>query len=236
MHQFEVNTLVPIKVGGVDLSFTNASLWMGITTIVIIGFFQIALKRHNVIPGRLQVVAEILYSAINNTLKSTTGSKGRPFFPAIFSLFLFILIGNVLALLPGSFSFTSHIAVTLFMAMTIFIIVTCLGFYKHGINYFSIFLPKGVPLLLAPLLIIIEFVSFLSRPISLSVRLFANIVVGHVLLKVITGFVITFGIFGIFPLIGMISIFALEFLVAVLQAYVFTILTCIYLNDALELH
>lgn len=236
MDQFEVKILIPIEVGEVDLSFTNASLWMGITTMIIIVFFHIALKRKDVIPGRLQVAAEILYTAISNTLKSTAGSKARAFFPAIFSLFLFILIGNTLALLPGSFSFTAHIAVTFFMAFTVFVIATLLGFYKHGMKYFSFFLPKGVPLVLSPLIIIIELVSYLSRPISLSVRLFANIVVGHVLLKVIAGFVVTLGIFGIFPLLAMVSIFALEFLVAVLQAYVFTILTCIYLNDALELH
>ena len=164
------------------------------------------------------------------------GNAGKKFFPFIFTLFIFTLFGNLLGLLPYGFTFTSHIAVTFFMALVVFLAVTLIGIFKHGLHFFSLFFPHGAPLFTAPILIPIEIVSYLSRPISLSVRLFANMTVGHELLKVLAGFVVALGIFGVVPLVVLVAITALEVLIALLQAYIFTILCCIYLNDALHLH
>jgi len=188
------------------------------------------------IPGRIQAMAELFYEFIANMIRDNVGSAGKKFFPFIFSLFIFTLFGNILGMLPYGYTFTSQIAVTFFMAMVVFLGVTLIGLFKHGLHFFSLFFPHGAPLFTAPILIPIELVSYLSRPISLSVRLFANMTVGHVLLKVLAGFVIALGFFGVVPLVVLVAITALELLVALLQAYIFTILCCIYLNDALHLH
>jgi F-type H+-transporting ATPase subunit a len=188
------------------------------------------------IPGRIQAMSELFYEFIANMIRDNVGSAGKKFFPFIFTLFIFTLFGNILGMLPYGYTFTSQIAVTFFMAMVVFLGVTLIGLFKHGLHFFSLFFPHGAPLFTAPILIPIEVVSYLSRPISLSVRLFANMTVGHVLLKVLAGFVVALGIFGVVPLVVLVAITALELLVALLQAYIFTILCCIYLNDALHLH
>jgi F-type H+-transporting ATPase subunit a len=188
------------------------------------------------IPGRIQAMGELFYEFIANMIRDNVGSGGKKFFPFIFTLFIFTLFGNILGMLPYGYTFTSQIAVTFFMAMVVFLGVTLIGLFKHGLHFFSLFFPHGAPLFTAPILIPIELVSYLSRPISLSVRLFANMTVGHVLLKVLAGFVVALGFFGFVPLVVLVAITALELLVALLQAYIFTILCCIYLNDALHLH
>jgi len=188
------------------------------------------------VPGRWQLLAELSYQFIAKMVADNIGKEGRSYFPLIFSIFIFVLFGNLLGMIPYSFTFTSHIAVTLTMALLIFIMVTLIAFFKHGMKFFSFFLPEGVPIILAPLMIAIEVISYFTRPFSLSVRLFANMMAGHTLLKVIGGFVVPLGIFGFVPVAGLVAVMGLEFLIAFLQAYIFTILTCIYINDAIHLH
>ncbi|MEO1191171.1 MAG: F0F1 ATP synthase subunit A [Pseudomonadota bacterium] len=236
MEQFEIHPIGQIELFGMDLSFTNSSLWMVIAAVVSTAFLLFAVRGGSIVPTRLQVAAEMLYDMIAGMVRDNVGSEGRRFFPFIFTLFIFILFCNVLALIPGSFAVTSHIIVTFFMAIVIFITVTAIGFAKHGLHFFRFFFPEGAPLWTAVILIPIEVVSYLSRPISLSVRLFANMTVGHVLFKILAGFVLLMGVAGILPLIALVGITALELLVAVLQAYVFTILTCVYLHDAIHMH
>jgi F-type H+-transporting ATPase subunit a len=236
MEQFEIKPLAQLDLGGYDVSFTNSALWMLITAVVVTGFLLIATSRRALVPGRLQSMAEIFYETIANMVRDNVGQQGRKFFPFIFTLFMFLLFGNLLGLLPHSFTFASHIIVTFTMAIIIFLTVTVIGFAIHGLHFLRFFFPHGAPGWTAVILIPIELISYLSRPISLSVRLFANMTVGHVLLKIIAGFVILMGIAGVVPLIFLVGITALEILVAVLQAYVFTILTCIYLHDAIHMH
>ena len=238
MHQFQVYKLGPeIKLGNFDLSFTNASLFMLISAISICLFLYFASNRKSIVPSRLQLVAELFYNFIAKMISDTAGSKAKPYFPFIFTLFMFVLLCNMIGMLPYSFTVTSHIIVTLVMALFIFIAVTIIGFIKHGLKYLSIFVPKGVPVVLLPLITVIEIISYLSRPVSLSVRLFANMMAGHTMLKVFGSFVISLGLLGGWlPLSFSVALTGLEILVAFLQAYVFAILTCIYLNDALNLH
>ena len=238
MHQFQVYRIGPeIKLGNFDLSFTNASLFMLISAISICLFLYFGSKQKNIIPGRLQLVAELFYNFIAKMISDTAGSKAKPYFPFIFTLFMFVLICNMIGMLPYSFTVTSHIIVTLTFAIFIFIGVTILGFIIHGFKYLKIFVPSGVPMVLLPIISIIEIISYLSRPISLSVRLFANMMAGHTMLKVFGGFVVSLGLIGGWlPLSFSVALTGLEILVAFLQAYVFAILTCIYLNDALNLH
>ena len=238
MQQFTVQRIGPeINIAGVDLSFTNASLFMVISATVIILFLFLGSKEKNIIPNKLQLIAEMSYTFVAKMISDTAGSKARPYFPFIFSLFMFVLFCNMIGMLPYSFTVTSHIIVTLIMALFIFIAVTIIGFIKHGFKYLSIFVPSGVPAVLLPLITIIEIISYLSRPVSLSVRLFANMMAGHTMLKVFGGFVVSLGILGGWlPLSFSVGLTGLEILVAFLQAYVFAILTCIYLNDALNLH
>ncbi len=237
LHQFEIYPILDIQIGGYDVSFTNSSLWMVIAALV--GYVVIArgIGAGGLVPGRMQVVAETLYNTVADMVRDNVGDAGKKYFPFIFTLFMFLLFGNMLGMVPGSFTFTSHIAVTFALAATIFIAITMIGLVKHGAKFFSLFFPHGAPLATAPILIPIEVISYMSRPVSLSVRLFANMMVGHTLLKVIASFAIMLGVVGgIAPLVLLVGITALEFLVAALQAYVFTILTCIYLHDALHLH
>jgi len=240
LDQFAIKPIVDIEVGGVDISFTNSSLWMAITAVVLVAFMVISTHRRAMVPGRLQASAEYFYHVIADMVRDNVGAQGRAYFPFIFSLFMFILFGNLLGLIPGSFTFTSHIAVTFAMAAFIFVGVTIIGIVIHGFKFFSLFFPHGAPIVSAPVLIPIEIISYFSRPISLSVRLFANMTVGHVLLKVIGGGVVALGSFwvvpGLLPLAFLIAITLLEVMIAVIQAYVFAILTCVYLNDALHLH
>tara|TARA_Y100001970_G_scaffold280660_1_gene389988 strand:- start:2729 stop:3463 length:735 start_codon:yes stop_codon:yes gene_type:complete len=238
MHQFTVNRIGPeIEISGVDLSFTNASLFMILSALTISIFLMLGTKDKKLIPGKMQLISEMLYNFISKMISDTAGKKAKPYFPFIFSLFIFILICNMLGMLPYSFTVTSHIIVTLTFAIFIFIGVTILGFTIHGFKYLKIFVPSGVPIVLLPIITIIEIISYLSRPVSLSVRLFANMMAGHTMLKVFGGFVISLGLVGGWlPLSFSVALTGLEILVAFLQAYVFAILTCIYLNDALNLH
>ncbi len=238
MHQFNVYKIGPeIKINGIDLSFTNASLFMLISAISISIFLLLGTKDKKIIPGKFQLLSEILYNFISKMISDTAGKKAKPYFPFIFSLFIFVLFCNMVGMLPYSFTVTSHIIVTLAFAMFIFIGVTILGFIIHGFKYLKIFVPSGVPVVLLPIIMVIEIISYLSRPVSLSVRLFANMMAGHTMLKVFGGFVISLGLVaGWLPLTFSVALTGLEILVAFLQAYVFAILTCIYLNDALNLH
>jgi F-type H+-transporting ATPase subunit a len=236
LEQFLIKPLVPIKVGNVDLSFTNSSLVMVVAVVLVALLMTRGMGKRGLVPGRLQSVAELSYEFVANLIRETVGTAGRKYFPLIFTLFMFVLFGNMLGMIPSVFTFTSHIAVTFFMAAVVFVAVTVIGFIRHGTHFFSFFLPAGVPWILWPLIIPIEIISYLSRPLSLSVRLFANMLAGHALLKVLAGFVPMLGIAGIAPLAVVIALIGLEFLVAFVQAYVFTILTCVYLNDAENMH
>jgi F-type H+-transporting ATPase subunit a len=237
MEQFEIKRLIPLHLGGLDVSYTNAALWMTLAIALMAFIFVYGMRRQALIPGRLQGVAESGYEFIAKMVSDNVGEGGKKYFPFIFSLFLFVLGCNALGLIPYSFTPTSHIIVTFAMAAFVFIGVTIIAFVKHGVHFFSFFAPKGVPLWLMPILVPIEVISYLIRPLTLSVRLFANMLAGHIMLKVFAGFVIMMGLlFGWLPLIFTSAFFALEVLVACLQAYVFAILTCLYLNDALHLH
>jgi len=238
MQQFEVYRIGPkIEISGIDLSFTNASLFMLISGFFITVLLLLSTKEKKLIPSKIQLMSEILYNFISKMISDTAGKKAKPYFPFIFTLFVFILFCNMIGMLPYSFTVTSHIIVTLSFAIFIFIGVTILGFVIHGFKYLKIFVPSGVPIVLLPIISIIEIISYLSRPVSLSVRLFANMMAGHTMLKVFGGFVISLGLIGGWlPLTFSVALTGLEILVAFLQAYVFAILTCIYLNDALNLH
>ena len=237
MYQFNVYRIGPeIKISNIDISFTNASLFMVISSLAILIIFNLGTKR-SIIPNKIQLLSELSYSFISKMISDTAGSKAKPYFSFIFSLFMFVLFCNMFGMIPYSFTVTSHIIVTFVLAAFIFIGVTIIGFIKHGLGYLKLFVPSGVPMVLLPLIVVIEVISYLSRPISLSVRLFANMMAGHTMMKVFGGFVVSLGIVGGWlPLGFSVALTGLEILVAFLQAYVFAILTCIYLNDALNLH
>jgi len=236
MEQFEIKTWIPIQIGDFDASFTNSSAFMILSVLAATALMVFAVRPRAGIPGRWQLLAELTYQFIAKMVSDSIGKEGRPYFPFIFTIFMFVLFGNFIGMLPYSFTFTSHIAVTLTMALVIFVLVTVIAFAKHGFHFFSFFLPAGVPIILAPLMIAIEVISYFTRPLSLSIRLFANMMAGHTLLKVVGGFVVPLGIFGVVPVAGLVAVTGLEFLIAFLQAYIFTILTCIYINDAIHLH
>lgn len=236
LAQFQVKPIAPISMGGMDISFTNSALWMVITAVVITVFMVIGMRKRELVPGPWQSMAETSYEFIGNMIRDNVGDEGRKFFPFIFTLFMFVLFGNLLGLLPYSFTFTSHIIVTAVMALVVFIGVTLVGLVKHGLHFFSFFVPSGVPAVMIPIMIPIEVISYLSRPVSLSIRLFANMMAGHTMMKVFAGFVFTLGVAGVAPLFMDVVLTGFEVLVAFLQAYVFTVLTCLYLNDALHLH
>ena len=238
MHQFEVYRIGPeIKLGSIDISFTNASLFMVISSFAILLIFNLGSKKKSIIPGKIQLLAELSYTFVSKMISDTAGSEAKPYFAFIFSIFMFVLFSNMFGMIPYTFTVTSHIIVTFMLAAFIFVGVTIIGFIQHGLGYLKLFVPSGVPIVLLPLIVVIEIISYLSRPISLSVRLFANMMAGHTMMKVFGGFVISLGIVGGWlPLGFSVALTGLEILVAFLQAYVFAILTCIYLNDALNLH
>ncbi|MBL8697021.1 MAG: F0F1 ATP synthase subunit A [Alphaproteobacteria bacterium] len=240
LEQFTIKPIVPLSLGKLDISFTNSALMMTLAVAAIAVLLVVSVRRRDLVPGRLQSVAELSYEFIAGMVRENVGDEGRKYFPFIFSIFMFVLFGNLLGLIPGAFTFTSHIAVTFSLALVIFLGVTTIGLARHGTHFFSLFFPHGAPLAAAPILIPIEVISYLSRPISLSVRLFANMTVGHIILKIFAGFVVSLGAFfvlpGIVPMGLLVGLTALEFFVAFLQAYIFTILSCIYLNDAIHLH
>jgi len=242
MEQFTVKPLVPLHLGGYDISFTNQSLLMCLVVGAAALFLTVAVKPGRLVPTRGQSMAEMSYEFVANMIHSATGEDGLKYFPFIFTLFIFVLFCNFFGMIPWSFTVTSQIAVTFTLAAFVVLMVIVVGFMKHGLHFFSLFVPKA-PLLLLILLVPIEVISFLTRPISLSVRLFANMLAGHTMLAVFAGFVVALGSAGgiftglaIAPMLLIVAILLLELLVAFLQAYVFAILTCIYLNEALHLH
>ena len=237
LDQFEINPLVNFEVGGVNLAFTNSSVSMVITVLFITLFLTLTVNPRSIVPSRMQLISELCYNFIAQLLNDTVGEQDKRYFPFVFSIFMFVLIGNMVGMIPYQFTFTSHIIVTFALATVVFIGVTILGFVNHGIRFFTFFYIPGVPFYMHPLLIPIEVISYLSRPISLSVRLFANMLAGHTLLKVFAGFVVSMPFFtGVLPLTFIVALTGLEILIAFLQAYVFAILTCLYINDAYHLH
>ncbi len=237
MHQFEIKRLIPLEIFGIDASFTNSSLFMVVAVILISGYIIFSMSGRALVPGRMQSVAELGYEFVANMVRMNIGSAGQKFFPLIFSLFMFVLVLNMIGMIPYTFTVTSHIIVTFALAIVIFLGVTLVGVVIHGFGFLKFFVPSGVPALLLPLLVVIEVISYLTRPVSLSVRLFANMMAGHTMLKVFASFVVGLGFLGGWaPLAFMVAFTGLEVLVAFLQAYVFAILTCIYLNDAIHLH
>ncbi|WP_448585919.1 F0F1 ATP synthase subunit A [Thermaurantiacus sp.] len=242
LDQFAIRRILPLEVGGVDASFTNASLFM-LAALGLLGLFLfLGTRQAALVPGRWQAALESLNEFILGMVEENIGPKGRAYVPFIFSLFLFILALNILGLLPFSFTVTSHIAVTAAFAAFIFILCLVVGFWKHGLHFLSLFVPPNTPLVLLPLIVAIEIISFLSRPLTLAIRLFANMTAGHILLKVFAGFVISLGAAGGLlallapaPFLLTVAFYVLELLVAVVQAYVFALLTCIYLNDSINL-
>ena len=238
--QFELKTLVPIKLFGFDASFTNSSAFMILATGAVAAFLMYAMSNRALVPTRLQSVAEMIYEFVANTVRENVGEAGMKFFPLVFSLFIFVLVLNLFGMIPGGFTVTSHIIITAAMALLVISIVIAYGFSQHGIGFLKLFVPSDVPAWLLFFMVPIEIISFISRPITLSVRLFANMLAGHIALKIFGGFVGTLAFAGGWallaplPLALTISLTALEFVVAVLQAYVFAVLTCIYLNDAVH--
>ena len=243
LEQFDVKPLYPLEAGGYDLSFTNASLWMIVALVAIWAFMFFGMRKAELVPGRWQSAVEGIYDFVHGMVDQNIGPKGKKYVPFIFSLFIFILVANLAGLLPYAFTVTSHIAVTFAFAAFIFLLCVLIGIAKHGFHFFSLFLPAGTPWYLWILIIPIEIISFLSRPVTLSVRLFANMTAGHILLKIFAGFVISLGLaggiwaaVGILPLFMTVALYGLELIVAVVQAYVFALLTTVYLNDSINLH
>ncbi len=245
LDQFTVKPWVPIEVAGYDISFTNSAAAMVASVIVITVFVTMGMRKNALVPGRWQSSVEMCYEFVAKMLGDAAGPEGRKYFPFVFTLFMFVLAANLIGMLPWlhPFTFTSHIAVTFAMAAFVFIGVTLIGFITHGFKFLTFFVPHGAPWYLLLILVPIEIISYLSRPISLSVRLFANMVAGHTMLKVFGGFVVSLSAIGaagvagaLFPLAFIVALTGLELLVACLQAYVFAMLTCLYLNDALHMH
>jgi len=238
LAQFEIKPLIQLpQLAGYDVSFTNASLWMVIAMALVFFFFSYGMRKKSLVPSRWQSLAEMTYEFVAKMLHDNVGKEGRRYFGFIFTLFTFILACNLLGMVPYSFTVTSHIAITFALAAFIFIGVTLIAILKHGTKFFGFFLPDGVPIIMAPLMYVIELFAYLARPVSLSVRLAANMMAGHTMMKVIAGFVIAMGLAaGWLPLAFLTALTGFEIFIAMLQAYIFTVLTCIYLNDALHLH
>jgi F-type H+-transporting ATPase subunit a len=240
IHQFNIDKIFTIgHIGNQEIAFTNSSAYMFLS-VALISLLMIGAGRQ-LVPGRFQSMAEISYEFVANTIRSSAGSEGMKFFPLVFSLFMFIGVSNIIGIIPYTFTVSSHIIVTAALALLVFFTVLVYGFYKNGLKFFKLFVPSGVPIVILPLVVMIEIISFLSRPVSHSVRLFANMLAGHITLKVFASFVTMLGAFGavgwagaVLPLALTVALTALELLVAFLQAYVFTILTCIYINDAIH--
>ena len=243
IHQFQIVNLFPIgKIGNSEIFFTNSAAFMLVSVIVLTGFLVIGAAGARPVPGRLQSAAELTYEFVATMLRSTGGTEGMRFFPFVFTIFMFVLLLNMFGLIPFGFAVTSHIIITAVLALTVFFTVLIYGLMRHGLHFFNLFVPKGVPIYILPMIVAIEILSFISRPISHSVRLFANMLAGHIALQVFAGFIVLLGtglgvlgwIGGVLPFAMIVALFALEMLVAFLQAYVFAILTCIYLNDAIH--
>lgn len=236
LAQFAIERLVPLRLGPLDISYTNSALMMTIAVALVTLLLVAATSRARLVPGRLQSAAELAYEFVAGMVRDNVGDEGRAYFPLVFSIFMFVLFGNLLGLLPYSFTFTSHIVVTFALALFVFALVTLVAFIRHGFRFFGFFMPTGAPMIMAPLLIPIEIISYLTRPVSLSLRLFANMLAGHTMIVVFAGFTVAMGLFGFLPLAFNVALIALEVVINVLQAYVFAILTCLYLSDAIHLH
>ncbi|MDR1551398.1 MAG: F0F1 ATP synthase subunit A [Holosporaceae bacterium] len=236
LHQFVVSVILKLRVGEADLSFTNSSLAVLIAFLLMYMLLTVCLRRKRLVPDRAQAFVELTYGIVANLIDANVGRKGLRYFPFVFSVFLFVLFGNLVGLIPYVFTFTSHIIATFTVAMIVFLFVTWLGITLHGMKFFELFAPSGVPKFLLLILIPVEVVSYLTRPLSLSVRLFANMMAGHTMMKVFAGFVTMLGVFGIAPIAMNVILTGFEVVVAILQAYIFTILTCVYLHDAVHLH
>lgn len=237
LDQFKVKEIVNIQLFGHDIILTNSAVFMILAGLSIALYFILAFRGNKLIPTRLQLSGELFYGLITDTVNQNVGPKGKKFVPLMFTLFMFIMTCNLFGMIPYGFTVTSHISVTFALAMLVFLLVTLLGFALHGFHFFSLFLPAGTPWWLAPLMVIIELFTYLARPVSLSLRLAANMVAGHVLLKVVAGFVVSMAFYlKIFPIPFISVLIGFEIFVAILQAYIFTILSCVYLNDAINLH
>jgi F-type H+-transporting ATPase subunit a len=241
IHQFQITEYFPLgDIGGAHFGFTNSSLFMLLTVGLIVAFLILSTNQRAIVPGRWQLLAEMSYEFVANMVKTTAGNEGMKFFPMVFSLFMFILIANLFGMFPYFFTVTSHIIVTAAMAILVMGVVIVYGFWKNGLKFLKIFVPSGIPAFVLPIVVPIEVISFLSRPLSLSLRLFGNILAGHIVLKVFGGMVVAllsagaWGLLAIFPFAMAVALTGLEFLVAALQAFVFTVLTCVYLNDAIH--
>jgi F-type H+-transporting ATPase subunit a len=238
LEQFAINYYTDMpNVMGLNINFSNSSLFMVLVVLAISTFLLLSMKAKALIPGRWQSMAEMSYELVANTIKDNVGQEGRHYFPFIFSIFMFVLTCNLVGMVPYSFTVTSHIAVTFALAILIFLGVTLIAVVKHGVGFFGMFLPEGTPWWMAPLMVFIELFAYLARPVSLSIRLAANMMAGHTMLKVIAGFVISLGwALGWAPIAMLVVLTGFEIFVAILQAYIFTVLTCVYLNNALHLH
>jgi F-type H+-transporting ATPase subunit a len=236
LRQFTVERILPLHIGKLDVSYTNSALLMTIAVILITALTVLGTRRAALVPGRWQSIAEISYEFVANMVQSNVGPEGMAYFPFVFTLFMFILFANCLGLIPYSFTVTSHIIVTFALAAVVFVGVTIIGFARHGLHFLRLFVPEGVPAVLLVLLVPIELLSYFIRPFTLSIRLFANMLAGHTMLGIFAGFAAVLGVFAIFPVAVDVLLLALEVLVATLQAYVFAILTCLYLNDAIHMH
>ena len=236
LEQFKIAPLIPIHIGGLDVSYTNSALFMTIAVALITALLVLGTRRGALVPGRWQSIAEMSYEFVADMVETNAGHGAEPYFPFVFTLFMFVLFSNLLGLIPYSYTVTSQIIVTFALAATVFIGVTIVGFIKHGVRFGRLFVPEGVPILLLFLLVPIELLSYFIRPFTLAIRLFANMLAGHTMLAIFGGFAASVGLLAIFPVLLDVAIYALEILVAALQAYVFAILTCLYLRDALHLH
>jgi F-type H+-transporting ATPase subunit a len=236
LEQFTIHRLIPLHIGSIDVSYTNSALLMTIAVVFATVLLVGATARAALVPGRLQSLVELTYEFVAGMVQENVGSEGRQYFPLVFSIFVFILFGNLLGLIPYSFTFTGQIVVTFALALFVFALVTIIAFVRHGIRFFTFFFPPGAPIVMMPLLVPIEIISYLTRPVSLSLRLFANMLAGHTMIAVFAGFTVALGLFGFLPLTFNMALIALELVINVLQAYVFAILTCLYLSDAIHLH
>ena len=242
IHQFEIHNLVSLgQIGGHEIAVTNSAVYMAIIVASITLLLLGASSARALVPGRLQSIAELSYEFVADTIRSSAGTEGMKFFPFVFTIFMFVLFANIIGLIPYAFTVTSHIIITATLAILVFLTVTIYGFYRNGLRFLRLFVPSGIPVLILPMIVFIEILSYLSRPVSHSIRLFANMLAGHITLKVFAGFVTLLGAWGVvgwfgavIPLALVVALTALELLVAFLQAYVFAILTCIYLNDAIH--
>lgn len=242
VEQFEIHPLVRFgEIAGHEIAFTNSAAYMVATVTAACSFLLLSTRRRRIVPGRWQGAAEMVHDLVARLLRDGAGERGMRFFPLVFSLFLFILFANLIGMIPGAFTVTSHLVVTFALAMTVFLTVTIYGLMLHGLGFLRLFMPPGIPMALAPIIVPIEIISYISRPISHSIRLFAVMLAGHITLKVFAGFVTSLGALGglgwimaVFPLVMTVALTGLELLMAVIQAYVFTMLTCMYINDAIH--